>query len=206
MLGRVALNHIGSPGATVRAAKVGPAMAAGEREIEHASELLRSGNLVAFPTETVYGLGADATNDRAVAAVFEAKGRPTFNPLISHVVSLGHAQQLGRFNRDARALAKAFWPGPLTLVVPRTADCAVSMLACAGLATIALRVPAHPVANKLLRRVGRPLVGPSANTSGKLSPTLACHVRADLDNRVAAVLDGGPCPVGVEFDRSRMHR
>jgi L-threonylcarbamoyladenylate synthase len=173
-------------------------MAADKREIEQAAALLERGELVAFPTETVYGLGADATNDRAVAAVYEAKGRPKLNPLITHVAGIAAAERLGTFNRDATTLARTFWPGPLTLVVPRTRDCVVSWLACAGLDSIALRVPAHPVASELLRLVGRPLVAPSANTSGKLSPTLASHVRADLGARVAAVVDGGPCAVGVE--------
>ena len=173
-------------------------MTASEQQIQQASDLLRAGKLVAFPTETVYGLGADATNDQAVAAVYEAKGRPSFNPLITHVASLDAARQLGRFNQDASTLAGAFWPGPLTLVVPRAERCAVSMLASAGLATVAIRIPAHPLAEALLRHVERPLVAPSANTSGRISPTLASHVRADLGGRVAAILDGGPCPVGVE--------
>ncbi len=158
-------------------------MTANEQQIQQASDLLRAGKLVAFPTETVYGLGADATNDQAVAAVYEAKGRPSFNPLITHVASLEAARQLGRFNPDASTLAGAFWPGPLTLVVPRAERCAVSMLASAGLATVAIRIPAHPLAEALLRHVGRPLVAPSANTSGRISPTLASHVRADLGGR-----------------------
>ncbi len=188
-------------------------MAASEQQIEDASNLLRAGKLVAFPTETVYGLGADATNDEAVVAVYEAKGRPSFNPLISHVASLEAARQLGQLNEDARALAHAFWPGPLTLVVPRAERCAVSMLASAGLATVAIRVPAHPLAEALLRHVERPLVAPSANVSGKISPTLAGHVRTDLGDKVAAILDGGPCPVGIELtvvacidDRPRLLR
>jgi L-threonylcarbamoyladenylate synthase len=197
MLGPAALNHIGGSG-TMGHATAKDAMPASTREIERAAELLKQGELVAFPTETVYGLGADATNDRAVAAVFEAKGRPSFNPLISHVDSLTMAERLGTLNADAMKLARAYWPGPLTLVVPRAAECPVSLLACAGLATIAVRVPRHPVANQLLQRVARPLVAPSANSSGKLSPTLASHVKADLGAKVAAVLDGGPCPLGIE--------
>ena len=159
---------------------------------------IRAGRLVAFPTETVYGLGADATDDAAVARVFEAKGRPHFNPLIVHVASLEQAGRLGGFDGRALALARRFWPGPLTLVVPRTADCPVSWLASAGLETLALRWPDHPVAAALIRAAERPLVGPSANRSGHLSPTRPEHVAADLGGRVAAVLDGGPCRVGIE--------
>lgn len=159
---------------------------------------IRAGRLVAFPTETVYGLGADATDDGAVARVFEAKGRPHFNPLIVHVASLGQARRLGGFDERALALAHRFWPGPLTLVVPRTAACPVSWLASAGLETLALRWPDHPMAEALIRAAERPLVGPSANRSGHLSPTRPGHVTADLGDRVAAVLDGGPCRVGIE--------
>jgi L-threonylcarbamoyladenylate synthase len=173
-------------------------MTIGKEEIKAAAQLLRQGKLVAFPTETVYGLGGDATNDRPVAAIYAAKGRPKFSPLITHVGDFTGAVELGVFNEDARRLAQAFWPGPISLVVPRTEGCRVSMLASAGLSSIALRVPAHPVAQKLLRETGLPIVAPSANPSGGISPTLASHVRAGLGNRVAMVLDGGPCRVGIE--------
>ena len=154
------------------------------------------GHLIGLPTETVYGLAADATNGRAIAAIFATKSRPDFNPLISHVVDLPMARQLGQFNDMAEKLAAAFWPGPLTLVVPRTAACPVDRLACAGLDTIALRCPAHPVAQQLLQLVGRPLAAPSANPSGRLSPSTAAHVAdmlPDID-----VLDGGAAQIGLE--------
>ena len=167
-------------------------------DLARAARLLRRGALVAFPTETVYGLGADATSDEAVAAIYAAKGRPSFNPLIAHVATLGAARRLARFDDRATALAKAFWPGPLTLVLPRRKDCAVSWLASAGLPSLALRVPDHPVALALLRACGRPVVAPSANRSGRVSPTSAAHVRRDLGMRVAMILDGGDCRVGVE--------
>lgn len=166
--------------------------------IDRAAALLRDGNLVAFPTETVYGLGADATNDTAVAAIYAAKGRPRFNPLIVHVPTTRDARRLVRFDRRALALAKAFWPGPLTIVLPRRRDCPVSWLASAGLPSLAMRVPDHPVALALLRACGMPVVAPSANRSGRVSPTSAPHVRRDIGRRVALVLDGGPCRVGVE--------
>jgi L-threonylcarbamoyladenylate synthase len=169
-----------------------------EAELEQAAQLLRQGKLVAFPTETVYGLGADATSDAAVAAIYAAKGRPKFNPLITHVGSLEQAQTLGVFNADADRLAQKFWPGPLTMVVPRRANCPVSMLASAGLDSIALRVPSHKVAKTLIARSGKPIVAPSANPSGSITPTLAGHVRERLQERVAMVLDGGPCPIGIE--------
>jgi L-threonylcarbamoyladenylate synthase len=171
---------------------------ASTNEISRAARLLRSGGLVAFPTETVYGLGADATSDMAVAKVYEAKGRPSFNPLIVHVTSLEEAKRLGRFNESSERLAKAFWPGPLTLVVPRTEDCPVSLLASAGLDTIALRVPNHEVALTLLREFDGPVVAPSANPSGRISPTTAQHVRDGLVEKIAMVLDGGDCAVGLE--------
>ena len=164
--------------------------------IDRAADLLRAGQLVAFPTETVYGLGGDATNDAAVAAIYAAKGRPSFNPLIAHVSDLGAAKQVGLFDSWAESLAERFWPGPLTLVVPRRGDCPVSLLASAGLDCIAVRVPAHPVALELLRAVGRPLAAPSANPSGRVSPTTAAHVAEGL--APAMILDGGPCIVGVE--------
>jgi L-threonylcarbamoyladenylate synthase len=166
-------------------------------EISKAAEIVRSGGLVAFPTETVYGLGADATRDLAVARVYEAKGRPLFNPLIVHVMDLAAAKCLGQFDEASESLARAFWPGSLTLVVPRKASSPISMLASAGLDTIALRVPKHDIALALLRAVG-PVVAPSANPSGRISPTTAQHVRDGLGNRVDAVLDGGACAVGVE--------
>ncbi|MBL8789254.1 MAG: threonylcarbamoyl-AMP synthase [Rhizobiales bacterium] len=167
-------------------------------DIAHAAAVLRQGGLVAFPTETVYGLGADACNDTAVAQVFAAKGRPQFNPLIAHVADLAAAEKLGQFPPLARKLAQAFWPGPLTLVVERTADCPVSRLASAGLTSLALRVPSHPVAIALLHAFGGPIVAPSANASGRISPTTAAHVRASLGSGVAMILDGGPSKVGVE--------
>lgn len=163
-----------------------------------AGRLLRAGRLVAFPTETVYGLGADATDGRAVAAIYAAKGRPSFNPLIAHVATPEAALVLGRFNADARALARAFWPGPLTLVVPVASGEAVADLARAGLDTVGLRVPSHPVAMALLAATGRPVAAPSANLSGHVSPTTAAHVLADLDGRIDAVMDGGATAVGVE--------
>ncbi len=166
--------------------------------IEEAARSIRAGRLVAFPTETVYGLGADATDDRAVAAVFEAKGRPRFNPLIVHVADRGGAEALAVFDDRARRLADRFWPGPLTLVLPRAPASPVSWLASAGLDTLALRWPAHPLAEALIRAAGRPLVGPSANRSGRLSPTTAAHAAAELGKSAAMVLDGGPCRFGLE--------
>lgn len=163
-----------------------------------AAALLRAGELVAFPTETVYGLGADARNGRAVAAVFEAKGRPHFNPLICHVPDAEAAFAEVVADERARALAAQFWPGPLTLVLPRRPDCRVDLLAGAGLDTLAMRVPGHPVALAFLRAAAVPVVGPSANRSGQVSPTTAQHVLEGLGGRIAAVLDGGPCAVGVE--------
>jgi len=170
----------------------------GTNDIAMAASALRDGKLVAFPTETVYGLGADATNDTAVALVYAVKGRPAFNPLITHVADAEQAFALGRFSADARKLAKAFWPGPLSLVVPRADDCPVSLLASAGLDTIAIRVPAHRIALDLIRAAGRPVVAPSANPSGKISPTTAEHVRRHLGDKVAVILNGGRCKVGVE--------
>ena len=167
-------------------------------EINAAAEALKKGGLVAFPTETVYGLGADATSDTAVAKLFAAKGRPSFNPLISHVHTAEAAFALGVFSADAKKLVQAFWPGPLTVVVPRAARCPVSLLASAGLSSIALRVPNHPLALELLRAVDRPVVAPSANLSGRVSPTTAAHVKRGLGKKVAVILDGGPCSVGVE--------
>jgi L-threonylcarbamoyladenylate synthase len=159
---------------------------------------LRAGALVAFPTETVYGLGADATNGRAVAAIFEAKGRPRFNPLIVHVPDLASAERLAELPPKARRLANAFWPGPLTLVLRRRADSGLSDLVTAGLDTVAIRVPDHRVARALLVETGHPLAAPSANRSGRVSPTRAEHVAEDLGDRVAMILDGGPTAHGLE--------
>jgi L-threonylcarbamoyladenylate synthase len=170
--------------------------------VEAAAALLREGALVAFPTETVYGLGADARNARAVAGIFAAKGRPHFNPLICHYPDAGAAFADVRADMPAddraRRLAARFWPGPLTLVLPRRPECQVDLLAGAGLDTLAVRVPAHPLALALLRAVGRPVAAPSANRSGQVSPTTAAHVLEGLGGRIAAVIDGGPCDVGVE--------
>ena len=195
MLSPPAMSHA-DPNAAAAARPV-PATSA---SIERAAEILRRGGLVAFPTETVYGLGGDATDDRAVAAIFEAKGRPKFNPLIVHVSDADAAFKLGVATDAARRLAEKFWPGPLTLVLRRAAGCPVSLLASAGLDTLAVRVPRHPVAQALLRAAGRPLAAPSANRSGKVSPTTAQHVAESLGGRVALILDGGACPVGIEFD------
>jgi L-threonylcarbamoyladenylate synthase len=169
-----------------------------EARIAEAARLIRDGALVAFPTETVYGLGGDATNERAVAKIFEAKGRPQFNPLISHVTDATHAQRFVRWNATAVKLAARFWPGPLTLVLPRAAGSPIALLATAGLDTVAIRAPAHPIAQALIRAAGRPIAGPSANRSGAVSPTRAEHVAESLGDRVALILDGGPCTVGVE--------
>ncbi len=171
---------------------------ADQTAIEAAGRLLREGALVAFPTETVYGLGADATNGRAVAAIFETKGRPRFNPLIVHVPDLEHAEKIAVLSPSARTLAAAFWPGPLTLVLKRREDAAVSDLVSAGLDTIAIRVPGHPIAQALLAAAGRPLAAPSANRSGRVSPTTAQHVLEDFEGRLGMVLDGGATPRGLE--------
>src|SRR5215472_16616228 len=171
---------------------------AGEPATAKAARVLGEGGLVAFPTETVYGLGADATNAKAVARIYEAKGRPAFNPLISHVGDLAAAQKIARFEETALALAKAFWPGPLTLVLPKTKDCAVADLATAGLDTIAIRIPSHPVARAILSAFGKPVVAPSANISGHVSPTTAAHVESDLAGRIDLIVDGGAVEVGVE--------
>jgi L-threonylcarbamoyladenylate synthase len=172
--------------------------AADAAAIDAAARMIRAGRLVAFPTETVYGLGCDATNDRAVAAVFAAKGRPNFNPLIVHFVDAAAAEREAVFNDRARAVARALWPGPLTLVLPRRSDCHLSRLASAGLETVAVRVPAHDVAHALLSAAGVPVAAPSANRSGELSPTTAAHVAASLDGVPALILDGGPTRIGVE--------
>lgn len=166
--------------------------------IAEAARLILAGEPVAVPTETVYGLAADATNAEAVARIYAAKGRPSFNPLIVHVPDFAAAERLGEFNSEARALAKAHWPGPLTLVVPLKPDAGIASLVTAGLATIGLRVPAHPAMQALLRAVGRPLAAPSANASGTISPTRADHVALSLGDRIPLVLDGGPCARGIE--------
>lgn len=168
------------------------------QSVAEAARLLRDGQLVAFPTETVYGLGGDATNERAVAAIFEAKGRPEFNPLISHVLGADEAKRFVRWNDTADKLAARFWPGPLTLVLPRSEGSPISLLATAGLDTVAIRAPSHPVAQALIRAAGLPIAAPSANRSGAISPTRAEHVAESLGDRVPLILDGGPCLVGVE--------
>lgn len=168
------------------------------QSVAEAARLLRDGQLVAFPTETVYGLGGDATNERAVAAIFEAKGRPQFNPLISHVLDAAEARKFVRWTPMAEKLAARFWPGPLTLVLPRAPGSPISLLATAGLDSVAIRAPSHPVAQALIRAAGRPIAAPSANRSGAVSPTQAAHVAESLGDRVPLILDGGPCLVGVE--------
>ncbi|HKH02355.1 MAG TPA: L-threonylcarbamoyladenylate synthase [Bradyrhizobium sp.] len=175
-----------------------PILPASESAVTMAARCLAAGGLVAFPTETVYGLGADATNAAAVARLYQAKGRPAFNPLIAHVSDLEAAKQIARFDAQAKALAEAFWPGPLTVVLPKSKDCTVADLATAGLETIAIRVPAHELARQILRAFGRPIVAPSANLSGHVSPTTAAHVQSDLAGRIDLIIDGGPVEVGVE--------
>jgi L-threonylcarbamoyladenylate synthase len=169
-----------------------------EAALAAAARVLGEGGLVAFPTETVYGLGADATNPAAIARLYQAKGRPSFNPLIAHVFDLEAARRIGGFDAAALLLAEAFWPGPLTLVLPKTRDCAVADLATAGLDTVAIRVPAHKVARQILRAFGGAVVAPSANLSGHVSPTTALHVQSDLEGRIDLIIDGGPVEVGVE--------
>jgi L-threonylcarbamoyladenylate synthase len=171
---------------------------AGEAAVAAAARILAAGGLVAFPTETVYGLGADATNPAAIARLYQAKGRPAFNPLIAHVQNLAAGLRIARFDAWAMALADAFWPGPLTLVLPKTNDCNVADLATAGLETIAVRIPGHPLAQEILRAFGGPVVAPSANLSGHVSPTTAAHVQSDLTGRIDLIVDGGPVEVGVE--------
>jgi L-threonylcarbamoyladenylate synthase len=167
-------------------------------EIARAAALLRAGRLVAFPTETVYGLGGDATNERAVSGIFAAKGRPRFNPMIVHVAELARAEALVVFNDRALRVAARFWPGPLTLVLRRRDNGRLSLLASAGLDTVAIRVPRHPVAQALLRDAGRPIAAPSANRSGRVSPTEAAHVAEELGDHVALIIDGGRTQVGIE--------
>jgi L-threonylcarbamoyladenylate synthase len=171
---------------------------ASPENIARAGELLRVGKLVAFPTETVYGLGADATSDEAVARVFEAKGRPTFNPLIVHVPDVATAVNLVEFNDTAQRLVDTFWPGALSLVLPRADNSAISLLASAGLDTIAIRIPDHTAAKALLYAAGTPIAAPSANASGKISPTRAEHVAESLGNKVPLIIDDGPCLLGLE--------
>ena len=163
-----------------------------------AARILLASGLVAFPTETVYGLGADATNDDAVAGIFEAKGRPRFNPLIVHFADAKRIAEAVTVSPIAERLAARFWPGALTLVLPRRADARISLLCSAGLDSLAVRVPRHPAAHRLLEATGRPLAAPSANRAGRLSPTEAHHVAESLGDRVALILDGGPCPLGLE--------
>lgn len=167
-------------------------------DLFRAGAMLAEGKLVAFPTETVYGLGADATDPAAIARLYAAKGRPQFNPLIAHVASLEEALALGEFSPAALALARTFWPGPMTLVVPVRAASPVCELARAGLASVAIRVPDHPVARAILEAAGRPIAAPSANRSGHVSASHAGHVLADLDGRIDAIVDGGTSPIGVE--------
>jgi len=166
--------------------------------VKDARSVLAAGGLVAFPTETVYGLGADATNDKAVARLYAVKERPSINPLIAHVADLAAAEKLGVFNDAALRLAKAFWPGPLTLVLPKAPGCPVGLLATAGLDTIAVRVPGHPVAHQILAAFGKPVVAPSANRSGEVSTTTAPHVLHDLRDRIELLINDGPAPLGIE--------
>ena len=175
-----------------------PVIPATPELIRKAAQALARGDLVAFPTETVYGLGANALDARAVAKVFAAKERPRFNPLIVHVPGLAAAETYAMVNDMARILAEAFWPGPLSLVLAKRPACGIVDLVSAGLDTIALRAPAHPVAQALLAEVKLPIAAPSANRSGRISPTTAAHVEAELGDRPAMILDGGPCPLGIE--------
>ena len=174
--------------------------------IAAAALCLRAGGLVAMPTETVYGLAADATSDTAVAAIFAAKARPAINPLIVHVLDIEAARQHAVFGAPAEKLAFAFWPGPLTLVLPVATTCRVSLLARAGLDTVALRSPSHETARALIAAAGVPLAAPSANRSGRVSPTTAAHVLADLDGEIDWILDAGPSAHGLEFDDRRLSR
>ncbi|MCE4225785.1 threonylcarbamoyl-AMP synthase [Methylobacterium sp. C25] len=191
------MNDHGSIGLS-EATRTTSRLAADADGIAEAARLLGAGQVVAIPTETVYGLGADASDPKAVAAIYAAKDRPRFNPLISHLPDAASARREGVFDESASALAEAFWPGPLTLVLPVAAGGSVCDLARAGLPSVALRVPGDLVAREVLSRVGRPIAAPSANRSGRVSPTSAEHVLGDLDGRIAAVLDGGPCPIGIE--------
>lgn len=170
----------------------------GEAAIARAAELIAAGQCAAVPTETVYGLAADATNGDAVAGIYAAKGRPSFNPLIVHVPDLAVAERIADFSKSARALATEYWPGPLTLVLPLRADSGIASIVTAGLQTIALRIPAHPAMQALLRATGKPLAAPSANASGAISPTRAEHVLKSLGGRIPLILDGGLTSVGLE--------
>jgi L-threonylcarbamoyladenylate synthase len=170
----------------------------GEAAIAEAASLIGEGQCIAVPTETVYGLAADATNGAAVAGIYEAKGRPSFNPLIVHVLDLAAAERLAEFNGKAREMAKAYWPGPLTLVLPARPDSEIASLVTAGLSTIAMRAPAHPAMRALLTACDKPLAAPSANTSGSISPTRAEHVLHSLQGRIPLILDAGICAVGIE--------
>ena len=170
----------------------------GPQAIAEASRLILDGQPVGVPTETVYGLAVDASNATAVTRVYEAKGRPGFNPLIIHVPSLQIAERIGDFGPEAQALARAYWPGPLTLVVPLKKGVPIASLVTAGLPTVAMRVPAHPAMQQLMMAVGRPLAAPSANASGKISPTRAEHVAKSLDGRIPLIIDGGPSDCGIE--------
>jgi len=175
-----------------------PIVPATHGAIRRAAEALARGEIVAFPTETVYGLGANALDARAVARVFAAKERPRFNPLIVHVPGLAEAEEYALVNATARRLAEAFWPGPLSLVLKRRTTSGIAELVSAGLDTLALRAPAHPVAQALLAAARLPIAAPSANRSGRISPTAAEHVEAELGDRPSVILDGGPCPLGIE--------
>ena len=166
--------------------------------IQQASEFLHDNKLVSFPTETVYGLGGNALSDTAVAAIYAAKGRPQFNPLIVHVHSIDDAKKYVVFTPLAEKIARRFWAGPLTLVLQRRDDCPLSLLVSAGMDTVAIRMPAHPLAQALLKESGLPIAAPSANRSGRISPTEAAHVKEELGERVAMIIDGGPCEVGIE--------
>ncbi|GJL94741.1 MAG: threonylcarbamoyl-AMP synthase [Hyphococcus sp.] len=169
-----------------------------DKDLRITASTILSGGLVAMPTETVYGLATDATNDEAVARIFEAKGRPQFNPLICHVTGADMAMRYVEFSPLALKLAENFWPGPLTLVLPRKSDSEISLLASAGLGTLGVRAPNHPIAQRLIQSVGRPLAAPSANRSGSISPTTAAHVEASLGERIDMIIDGGACSVGLE--------
>ncbi len=166
--------------------------------ITEAAGLLQSGELVAFPTETVYGLGADACNEEAVARIYEAKGRPSFNPLIVHFENVDAVKLQVEWNEWAEKLAAEFWPGALTFILPRAKDCKLALLVSAGLDTVAVRVPAHAIAHRLIEKAGTPIAAPSANTSGKISPTTASHVSASLDGKISCILNGGSCSIGLE--------
>ncbi len=186
-------------GDSAGAACYSPAMTVLDHQtLEDAAKIIREGGLVAMPTETVYGLAADATNDKAVAKIFEAKGRPQFNPLIVHVASPAMAKRYVEISPLAETLMAAFWPGPLTLVLPRRKDSDLSLLVSAGLDSVGVRAPNHELAQALIGAADRPLAAPSANRSGTISPTRAGHVKDSLGERVDMILDGGPCPVGVE--------